>query len=1131
MDSLDQILALGNHLSSRSSEMTGIQTADLLNLHSEEKSFDPFANSSVSTTGSISGLERKPSISIHSSTCSVVPSIPPPPGQSGSQSQNMPNNNTPHLKTTFSDTFGDSFVSTNVCSSLHVNPLIPPPAKSPKVKATSSGITHYSTIRPRKKSNNESEPSPPLPSTSYHTDSSNTSFISVLPPPMTSNSSTLKVHKTCSEKKSPNSLKSTAIIPRPTSVNSNASSSPRSKTNVDSFDSQPFGTSFTTETSSSSAHFDRLDLFTDLDPLGTGRSRPYVDKKDFFQDLKKTNIAPKRLLKQMSTSQVEGIEHYSKDWHQQLTVDEPFGISHFGGPEHDPFDTNFASMTPPLFSASFNSPTAIPQPTSSVSQPSFPSPPVTSSSSNNSYSKISKTSNFYAKVWSDSAPVAISPPQPLFVETSTTSKPNSSSRLCHGPLRVVIPVAGQSDSDSEVASLTPRNVSSSERREQSSAASGNGSLSWSPQVSPSLRPLRADAVRLGVEAAKTMQPGSTDSPVPPLELSSSEEDSSSSEETSDRELSNRHKQSMSSPSMPPQPPPRPPVLRPPPLPPKGQPPLLPQRPMLTPTDELVYSGNRTPPLPIPIRKPKQQLSVNISGPQRSRRVSQEDSNHSSGSPAKPIQSNNKLNQISLLQLSNMSLSELAATLQLPPARLASMTLTELALRLAELNNASENEEKLRHDGDKEKKKKSTESISVSHSYIHYPPEEDEEEEDEDEEEDEEEAVEIKMDEAEVCYKGGKQYEILSDEPDPIEQASTTVQQVQSNQSDTPRSTEPSATSDSDRYAALREIMEQDLAVSCSPHHVDRFEDEANFEFANFDSVPVPTMSETDVTENTLNGKKQSAFGFEDDFSHIQLSRAREESPPIFAMETGARPKTNITTKTLRGASSVSSGSVDFDSFVDEDLTVKSAMQCSNASATQGTIPNGTMQVNVLSAISTQGMEVEADRFNDANHVVDDLADKFAAFEARFPANPAGFGDSFADFDLSSGKAAVAETDNIANQSVPIKSDSFAADFDSAFQSSEKILNDNLSIKTDKIVKKSQSVNIFKRVDDPFDDDFFENDSNVAVASPSVNASSVNSKNKQPVKIFSTIVEDPFAWVQPFDDQVQFDDDTVEHFAI
>ncbi|KAK6624913.1 hypothetical protein RUM44_011777 [Polyplax serrata] len=40
----------------------------------------------------------------------------------------------------------------------------------------------------------------------------------------------------------------------------------------------------------------RTDLFTELDPLGTGRVKPYVDKKDFFQELKNP---PKKLLKEM----------------------------------------------------------------------------------------------------------------------------------------------------------------------------------------------------------------------------------------------------------------------------------------------------------------------------------------------------------------------------------------------------------------------------------------------------------------------------------------------------------------------------------------------------------------------------------------------------------------------------------------------------------------------------------------------------------------------------------------------------------------------------------------------------------------------------------------------------------------
>ena len=229
--------------------------------------------------------------------------------------------------------------------------------------------------------------------------------------------------------------------------------------------------------------------------------------------------------------------------------------------------------------------------------------------------------------------------------------------------------------------------------------------------------------------------------------------------------------------MPPQPPPRPPILRPPPLPPKGQPPLLPQRPVMTPTEELTHSGagaavggHQTPPLPLPIRKPKQAAMTSTTLP--TTRVQQQ---------SVPIQA--KLNQISLLQLSDMSLGELAATLQLPPARLACMTLTELALRLAELNKCNAEEE--------------------------------EEEEEEAVVEEEEETVEAKVDdEAEVCYKGGRKYEILSNthevEESIVHRQTNNTQRVGAQP--TPTFYSASEASERDRYAALREIMEQDLAV-------------------------------------------------------------------------------------------------------------------------------------------------------------------------------------------------------------------------------------------------------------------------------------------------------------------------------
>ncbi|KAJ6642969.1 Protein disabled, partial [Pseudolycoriella hygida] len=44
-----------------------------------------------------------------------------------------------------------------------------------------------------------------------------------------------------------------------------------------------------------------IDAFTDLDPLGTGRSRPYIDKKFFFQDLKNP---PKKVLKDLTEPEI-----------------------------------------------------------------------------------------------------------------------------------------------------------------------------------------------------------------------------------------------------------------------------------------------------------------------------------------------------------------------------------------------------------------------------------------------------------------------------------------------------------------------------------------------------------------------------------------------------------------------------------------------------------------------------------------------------------------------------------------------------------------------------------------------------------------------------------------------------------
>lgn len=55
------------------------------------------------------------------------------------------------------------------------------------------------------------------------------------------------------------------------------------------------GAIITSSSSLSAAHY--IDAFSDLDPLGTGKIRPYIDKKYFFQDLKHP---PKKVLKDLS---------------------------------------------------------------------------------------------------------------------------------------------------------------------------------------------------------------------------------------------------------------------------------------------------------------------------------------------------------------------------------------------------------------------------------------------------------------------------------------------------------------------------------------------------------------------------------------------------------------------------------------------------------------------------------------------------------------------------------------------------------------------------------------------------------------------------------------------------------------
>lgn len=114
------------------------------------------------------------------------------------------------------------------------------------------------------------------------------------------------------------------------------------------------------------------DVFTELDPLGTGRSKPYIDKKDFFQELKNP---PKKLLKDLVGNEnadgtnfttyfaggnskslfTEDTHHadklYEEHFRKYNSVDSEHRVAQedarkdtFYDAGHDPFETSFANF-------------------------------------------------------------------------------------------------------------------------------------------------------------------------------------------------------------------------------------------------------------------------------------------------------------------------------------------------------------------------------------------------------------------------------------------------------------------------------------------------------------------------------------------------------------------------------------------------------------------------------------------------------------------------------------------------------------------------------------------------------------------------------------------------------------------
>lgn len=91
----------------------------------------------------------------------------------------------------------------------------------------------------------------------------------------------------------------------------------------------------------------QFDVFTELDPLGTGKIKPYVDKKHFFQELKNP---PKKVLNDLVSTTTapttqETLEQKPNNFFKSNVFEsDPFGEDPF---KEDPFaETDFLKQDP-----------------------------------------------------------------------------------------------------------------------------------------------------------------------------------------------------------------------------------------------------------------------------------------------------------------------------------------------------------------------------------------------------------------------------------------------------------------------------------------------------------------------------------------------------------------------------------------------------------------------------------------------------------------------------------------------------------------------------------------------------------------------------------------------------------------
>lgn len=175
-----------------------------------------------------------------------------------------PNDDGPNMKNVLDDDpFGDSFTS---FSSTPFN-ILPPPSSSKRNQPKQNEETNVELSSIITKSSS-TPPIPPFPSTQLN----NTTWL--------------------------NAATSSSVFDDPGTSISYNDDPPRPNRSFDDSNNANFPASKT----------EIIDAFTDLDPLGTGRSKPYVDKKYFFQDLKNP---PKRVLKDLTEQESIFDAHFS----------------------------------------------------------------------------------------------------------------------------------------------------------------------------------------------------------------------------------------------------------------------------------------------------------------------------------------------------------------------------------------------------------------------------------------------------------------------------------------------------------------------------------------------------------------------------------------------------------------------------------------------------------------------------------------------------------------------------------------------------------------------------------------------------------------------------------------------------